>query len=111
MSLTKSNCSATHTSAPTSPTRRVPMVRTEPKSATGGGSAGPNTERPLSSGIPHRLRCDSVAPSAHRPYEYVHLFHLAIFDRSCQAKSLLEGRGRPRDLDLCTQICESRARG
>jgi hypothetical protein len=43
MSLIKSSCSATHTSAPTSPIRRVPMVHTDPKLATGGGSAGPNT--------------------------------------------------------------------
>src|SRR3989442_11013670 len=43
MSLIKSSCSATHTNAPTSPTRRVPTVRVDAKSATGGGSAGPNT--------------------------------------------------------------------
>src|SRR6266446_4577572 len=43
MSLIRSSCSATQTKAPTSPTRRVPMVRAKPKSATGGESAGPNT--------------------------------------------------------------------
>ncbi len=43
MSLIKSSCSATHTKAPTSPTRRVPMVRVDPKSAIGAASAGPNT--------------------------------------------------------------------
>src|SRR5882724_3612830 len=44
MSLIRSSCSATQTKAPTSPTRRVPMVRAKPKSATGGESAGPNTD-------------------------------------------------------------------
>src|SRR5471032_2990857 len=43
MSLTRSSCSATQTKAPTSPTRRVPIVRVAAKSATGGASAGPNT--------------------------------------------------------------------
>src|SRR5881396_566043 len=43
MSLIRSSCSATHIRAPTSPTRRVPSVRVNPKSATGGSSADPST--------------------------------------------------------------------
>ncbi len=43
MSLIRSSCSATQTKAPTSPTSRDPIVCVEPKSATGAGSAEPNT--------------------------------------------------------------------
>jgi hypothetical protein len=40
-SRTASSCSATHASAPVSPTRFVPTVRVFERSATGAGSAGP----------------------------------------------------------------------
>ena len=43
MSLIRSSCSATHTKAPISPTRRVPIVCVELRSATEAGSAEPNT--------------------------------------------------------------------
>src|SRR6266446_9172495 len=43
MSLIRSSCSATHTKAPISPTKRVPIVCVELRSATGAGSAEPNT--------------------------------------------------------------------
>ena len=43
----------------------------------------------LPDGIPHRLGCDAVSPATHLPLKDVNFFHLAIWERSCQAKHAL----------------------
>src|ERR1019366_6386286 len=89
MSLIKSSCSATHTKAPMSPTRRVPIVRVAPKSATGAGSAEPNTacrakaaawRDPTTTG--KRYDIAALPPGARR----CSFIHLATFASLWQAK-------------------------
>jgi hypothetical protein len=47
---------------------------------------GLSGERTLTAGIPHGLGCDAVPLASHHPFKDVHFFHLAISERSCQAK-------------------------
>jgi hypothetical protein len=47
---------------------------------------GLSGERTLTAGIPHGLGCDPVSLATDHPLKYVHFFHLATSERSCQAK-------------------------
>src|SRR5258708_5803173 len=46
-------------------------------------------KRTLPAWIPHRLGCDAVSPATHLPLKDIHFFHLATYERSCQAKHAL----------------------
>jgi hypothetical protein len=50
---------------------------------------GLSGKRPLTAGIPHGLGCDAVSLATHNALKDVHFFHLAISERSCQAKHAL----------------------
>jgi hypothetical protein len=50
---------------------------------------GLSGERTLTTGIPDGLGCDPVPLATHHSLKYVHFFHLAISERSCQAKHAL----------------------
>jgi hypothetical protein len=57
----------------------------------GGPQHGLAREGSLANWIPQGLGCDSVAPTTDRSLEDVKLFHLAMFERHCQAKCLPNG--------------------
>ena len=114
MCAIRSSCSATQTNAPTSPSARVPTVCVAPRSATGGGAAGPSTtwratERPRT-GSHTDWAAIAVAMAVDLSLEYMHILSCIISTTRNQAKFIIPRAARRHQPPKTLQTCEGRAR-
>src|SRR5438270_13520241 len=110
----RSSCSATQTKAPTSPTRRVPTVWVNAKSAMGGESAGPKTACRANGRWRAESHSDWDAIRYRRPATWrskmLILSSISCSQAAVKLKARTEGVGVLPASPLGHQKCESRAR-